>query len=86
VLREGAGASFMFDDRGARMIAGRFDQARSAMDIFVKDMDLVGAAAKQAGASVPLAAAARQLYEQAQQLGMGRLDDSALIEVLRKSR
>jgi 3-hydroxyisobutyrate dehydrogenase-like beta-hydroxyacid dehydrogenase len=49
-------------------------------------MGLVGAAAKQAGASVPLAAAARQLYEHAQQLGMGRLDDSALIEVLRKSR
>jgi 3-hydroxyisobutyrate dehydrogenase/putative dehydrogenase len=86
VLRAGAAASFMFDDRGARMVAGQFDQVRSAMDIFVKDMGLVGAAAKHAGASVPLTAAARQLYEQAQQLGMGRLDDSALIEVLRKSR
>ncbi len=86
VLREGAGASFMFDDRGARMIAGQFDQARSAMDIFVKDMGLVGAAADQAGASVPLAAAARHLYEHAHELGLGRLDDSALIEVLRNSR
>ena len=45
VLREGAAASFMFDDRGARMVAGQFDQVRSAMDIFVKDMGLVAAAA-----------------------------------------
>jgi 3-hydroxyisobutyrate dehydrogenase len=86
VLRDGAAASFMFDDRGARMVAGQFSQPRSAMDIFVKDMGLVAAAAGQAGASVPLAAAARQLYDQGHDLGLGRLDDSALIEVLRKGR
>jgi 3-hydroxyisobutyrate dehydrogenase len=86
VLREGAAASFMFDDRGARMVAGQFGQVRSTMDIFVKDMGLVGAAADQAGASVPLAAAARKLYERGHERGMGRLDDSALIEVLRQSR
>jgi 3-hydroxyisobutyrate dehydrogenase len=56
------------------------------MDIFVKDMGLVGAAADQARASVPLTAAARQLYEQGHELGLGRLDDSALIEVLRTIR
>jgi 3-hydroxyisobutyrate dehydrogenase len=86
VLREGAAASFMFDDRGARMVTGQFDEVRSALDIFVKDMGLVGAAADQAGASVPLAAAARQLYERGHDLGLGRLDDSALIEVLRQNR
>jgi 3-hydroxyisobutyrate dehydrogenase/putative dehydrogenase len=86
VLREGAAASFMLDDRGARMVAGQFGQARSALDIFVKDMGLVAAAAGQAGASVPLAAAARQLYDRGHDRGMGRLDDSALIEVLRESR
>lgn len=86
VLREGAAASFMFDDRGARMVAGQFGQARSAMDIFVKDMGLVSAAAAEAGASVPLTAAARQLYERGHDLGLGHLDDSALIEVLRDSR
>jgi 3-hydroxyisobutyrate dehydrogenase len=86
VLREGAAASFMLDDRGARMAAAQFDQARSAMDIFVKDMGLVTEAAGQAGAAVPLAAAARQLYTRGHQLGMGRLDDSALIEVLRAMR
>ena len=84
VLRDGAAASFMFDDRGARMVTGDFGEVRSAMDIFVKDMGLVGEAAEAAGALVPLAAAARQLYARGHDRGLGRLDDSALIEVLRE--
>jgi 3-hydroxyisobutyrate dehydrogenase len=84
VLRDGAAASFMFDDRGARMVAGEFGEVRSAMDIFVKDMGLVSAAAEKAGALTPLAAAARELYDRGHNLGLGRLDDSALIEVLRE--
>jgi len=49
-------------------------------------MGLVGAAAEQAGAVVPLAAAARGLYDRGHDLGLGRLDDSALIEVLRRQK
>ncbi|HEX4254009.1 MAG TPA: NAD(P)-dependent oxidoreductase [Streptosporangiaceae bacterium] len=83
VLRDGAAASFMFDDRGARMVAGTFDEVRSALDIFVKDMGLVTGAAAEAGAPVPLSAAARDLYQRGHDEGLGRKDDSALIEVLR---
>ena len=86
VLREGAAASFMLDDRGARMVEAQFEPARSALDIFVKDMGLVDVAAGQAGAAAPLAAAARRLYLRGHDLGLGRLDDSALIEVLRRQR
>jgi 3-hydroxyisobutyrate dehydrogenase len=83
VLRDGAAASFMFDDRGARMVAGTFDEVRSALDIFVKDMGLVTGAAGDAGAAVPLSAAARDLYQRGHDEGLGRKDDSVLIEVLR---
>lgn len=86
VLRDGAAASFMFEDRGQRMIAGEFREPRSALDIFVKDMGLVSAAAEHAGAPAQLTAAARRLYEQGHEAGLGRLDDSALIEVLRQDR
>ena len=86
VLREGAAASFMLDDRGARMVEGQFEPARSALDIFVKDMGLVGTAAGHAGAAAPLAAAARRLYLRGHDLGLGRLDDSVLIDVLRRER
>ncbi len=86
VLRDGAAASFMFEDRGARMISGEFRDPRSALDIFVKDMGLVSAAAAHAGAAAPLTAAARRLYEEGHERGLGRLDDAALIEVLRQDR
>ncbi len=86
VLRDGAAASFMFEDRGARMISGEIRDPRSALDIFVKDMGLVSAAAERAGAAAPLAAAARRLYEEGHERGLGRLDDAALIEVLRQDR
>ena len=83
ILRDGAAASFMFDDRGARMVAGEFGDVRSALDIFVKDMGLVTGAADEAGAEVPLAGAARELYQRGHDLGLGRQDDSVIIEVLR---
>jgi 3-hydroxyisobutyrate dehydrogenase len=86
VLREGAAASFMLDDWGARMVKGQFEPARSALDIFVKDMGLVGTAAEHAGAAAPMAAAARQLYLHGHDLGLGSLDDSVLIDVLRRER
>jgi 3-hydroxyisobutyrate dehydrogenase/putative dehydrogenase len=86
VLRDGAAASFMFEDRGARMIAREFAAPRSALDIFVKDMGLVSAAAEHAGAATPLTGAVRRLYEEGHERGLGRLDDSALIEVLRQDR
>jgi 3-hydroxyisobutyrate dehydrogenase len=86
VLRDGAAASFMLDDRGARMVEGQFEPARSALDIFVKDMGLVGTAAEHAGAAAPPAAAARRLYLRGHDLGLGRLDDSVLIDVLRRER
>ena len=86
VLRDGAAASFMFEDRGVRMISGEFRDPRSALDIFVKDMGLVSAAAAHAGAAAPLTAAALRLYEEGHERGLGRLDDAALIEVLRQDR
>ncbi len=83
VLRHGAAVSFMFEDRGARMLDEQFEPARSALDIFVKDMGLVLRAASQSGFSAPLAKAAEQIYLTGQQDGFGRLDDSVVIEVMR---
>jgi 3-hydroxyisobutyrate dehydrogenase len=83
VLRHGAAASFMLDDRGARMIGNPDNEVRSAIDIFVKDMGLVTAAARASTYPAPLAAAAEQLYVAGRRAGLGRADDSSLIEVLR---
>src|SRR4051794_13272910 len=83
VLRDGAAASFMLDDRGARMVQGAFDDPKSALDIFVKDMGLVTDAGRRHAYPMPLAAAAEQLYLAGHRAGLGRLDDSSLIQILR---
>ena len=83
VLRHGAAASFMLDDRGARMVDNPNNEVRSAIDIFVKDMGLVTDAARANSYPAPLASAAEQLYLAGRRAGLGRADDSSLIQVLR---
>ena len=82
VVRAGAAASFMLDDRGERMVHGS-DKVKSALDIFVKDMGLVLDAARDTAYPAPLASAAEQLYLAGHRAGLGRRDDSSIIEVLR---
>jgi 3-hydroxyisobutyrate dehydrogenase/putative dehydrogenase len=83
MVRHGAAASFMLDDRGARMVEGAYEPIVSVLDNFVKDMGLVNGAAREHAYPAPLAAAAEQLFLAGHRAGLGRKDDSALIEVLR---
>jgi 3-hydroxyisobutyrate dehydrogenase/putative dehydrogenase len=84
VVRKGAAGSFMLDDRGERMLEGTFEPVRSALDIFVKDMGLVTAAARAKKLPTPLAAAAEQLYLLGAAAGLGRLDDSSVVTLYRE--
>ena len=83
VLGTGAAASFMFGDRGQRMVDGAFDDVRSALTIFVKDMGLVAEAAEEVGQEVPLAVSAQGIYQRGSELGWDRRDDSIVYQVLR---
>ncbi len=83
-LSAGAGASFMFSDRGPRMIAALEGEPpiASRLDIFVKDMAIVGGIARTAHVPTPVAAAAEQLYLAAERAGLGDHDDSSVIRML----
>ncbi|RFA23528.1 NAD(P)-dependent oxidoreductase [Subtercola boreus] len=84
-LGAGAAASFMLANRGPRMIEeheGDEAAVLSRLDIFVKDMGIVGRAARTAGLPAPLAASAEQVYLLAQAQGLGMKDDSAVIRML----
>ncbi|WP_103061618.1 NAD(P)-dependent oxidoreductase [Actinomyces qiguomingii] len=88
-LMAGAAESFMLGDRGPRMLQAYDEQGpevRSRLDIFVKDMGIVTAAAKSVGLSTPVAAAAEQLYLQGARRGLGAQDDSAVITVIAPER
>ncbi len=84
-LGAGAAASFMLGDRGPRMLEAYEEdgaEVRSRLDIFVKDMGIVGSAARSVGLPTPVASAAEQLYLVGQAAGLAAADDSAVITVV----
>jgi 3-hydroxyisobutyrate dehydrogenase-like beta-hydroxyacid dehydrogenase len=84
-IRHGAANSFMLEDRGERMLEREFVPAKSALDIFVKDMGLVREAAGEQSFRTPLADAAHRLYEMGSSLGLGEEDDSGVLRVLERT-
>ncbi|PPB49689.1 oxidoreductase [Arthrobacter pityocampae] len=87
-LETGAAASFMLSNRGPRMVQG-YDgdpDVLSRLDIFVKDLGIVGKAARTAGLAAPVAAAAEQLFLLGQTQGLGAADDSSVIRVVAPQR
>ena len=72
-LSQGAAGSFMFADRGPRMLQAYTGGAevKSRIDIFVKDMGIVTAVGRTSHVPLPLAAAAQQLYLIAEAAGLG---------------
>jgi 3-hydroxyisobutyrate dehydrogenase len=83
-IRHGAANSFMLEDRGERMLEEEYVPPKSALDIFVKDMGLVGKAAEERGFEAPLAAAALEMYLAGRDAGLGAEDDSGVIRVFRR--
>jgi 3-hydroxyisobutyrate dehydrogenase len=83
-LSQGAAGSFMFADRGPRMLQAYTGGAevKSRVDIFVKDMGIVTDVGRSAHVPLPLAAAAQQLYLIAEAAGLGAADDSSVVTVL----
>jgi 3-hydroxyisobutyrate dehydrogenase len=88
-LTAGAANSFMLGTRGPRSLQAYDDEGAevlSRLDIFVKDLGIVGDAARQAHLSTPVAAAAEQLFLLGEAQGLGALDDSAVIRVVAPER
>ncbi|WP_369045415.1 NAD(P)-dependent oxidoreductase [Sinomonas sp. P10A9] len=88
-LEAGAAGSFMLSNRGPRILEAYTEsgaEVLSRLDIFVKDMGIVGKAARSAGLAAPVAAAAEQLYLLGQAQGLAAADDSAVIKVVAPAR
>ncbi|WP_149083431.1 MULTISPECIES: NAD(P)-dependent oxidoreductase [Microbacterium] len=88
-LTAGAANSFMLGNRGPRALQAYDEEGAevlSRLDIFVKDLGIVGDAARRAHLSTPVAAAAEQLFLLGEAQGLGALDDSAVIRVVAPER
>ncbi len=80
VISQSAGTSWMFENRGPHIVEGDY-APRSAVDIFVKDLGIVGDVARKRRFSAPLAAAALQQFLAASGSGYGGEDDSAVARI-----
>ncbi|KAL7434110.1 hypothetical protein ACHAXM_003885 [Skeletonema potamos] len=81
IVKGAAGNSWMFCDRGQRMIDNPNNDVMSALAIFVKDLDIVYSEAKRLQAPVPLAACALQQFISGASLGLSKQDDSSVVKV-----
>lgn len=82
IVSGSAASSWMLRDRGPRMMQAE-PAVTSAIDIFVKDLGIVLAAGHDAGAALPVAAAAHQLFVAVSGRGEGKSDDSQVIRAYR---
>ena len=81
ILKAGAAYSRVMDTKGDKMLRGDFKpQARLSQHL--KDVRLMLAAAEQAGQRLPLSLVHRGLLEHAEQLGLGALDNSAILRAI----
>ncbi|MGL5137060.1 MAG: NAD(P)-dependent oxidoreductase [Beijerinckiaceae bacterium] len=82
ILGGSAAASWMLNNRGPRMLEDE-PVVTSAIDIFVKDLGLVLEAGEREKIGLPLAALSRQMFLQASGKGLGKADDSQVIQLYR---
>lgn len=81
IVNGAAGNSWMFTDRGQRMIDNSDNKVMSALAIFIKDMDIVYNEAKRLQCPIPLATAALQQFISGSSLGLDKKDDSQVVKV-----
>jgi len=82
VAGDGAGASRMFQVRGPQMVAGRYDDATMKVEVWQKDMKIIGEYATKLGVPTPLFAASAPIYTAAMAQGFSREDTAAVCAVL----
>lgn len=81
VISKCAGSSWMFENRAPHIADGDY-RPLSSVDIFVKDLGIVQREARAQAAVTPLTDTSLGLFSDASNAGLGRLDDSAVAQLL----
>jgi len=82
VAGDGAGTSRMFQVRGPQMVAGRYDDATMKVEVWQKDMKIIGEYATKLGVPTPLFSASAPVYTAAMAQGFNKQDTAAVCAVL----
>jgi len=84
IINNSSGHSWMFNDRGKRMIDKKYFKPLSRLSIFKKDMKLANKLRKKHYLNLPLTKIALKIYEMGCKQGLENFDDSAVINLLDK--
>lgn len=82
VIKDGAGSSRMFEVRGPMMVKGDYRAATMKVDVYQKDIDIIGAFAARLNIPVPLFEASKAYYSSALSQGFAKEDTAAVCAVL----
>jgi putative dehydrogenase len=82
VVGDGAGSSRMFQVRGPQMVAGRYDEATMKVEVWQKDMKIIGEYATKLGVPTPLFSACAPIYTAAMAQGFEKQDTASVCAVL----
>ncbi len=82
VAGDGAGTSRMFQVRGPMMVAGDYSDATMKVEVWQKDMKIIGEFAAALGVATPLFNASAALYNAAMAQGYAKQDTGAVCAVL----
>ena len=82
IINNSSGQSWMFADRGKRMIEKKYFKPLSRLSIFKKDMKLAARLRRKHFINLPLTKVALKMYEKGCKQGLENFDDSGVIRLL----
>jgi 3-hydroxyisobutyrate dehydrogenase-like beta-hydroxyacid dehydrogenase len=84
VIGDGAGSSRMFQVRGPQMVAGDYSEATMKVEVWQKDMKIIGEYATRLGVPTPLFNASAAIYTAAMAQGFDKQDTASVCAVLER--
>ena len=84
LVKAGAGNSRVFELRAPMMVKGRYDDVTMKIDVWDKDMQVIGDYARKIRVQTPLFDATKPIYVKAMKSGLGAQDTAAVCAVLEK--
>ena len=84
LIKSGAGNSRIFELRAPMMVRGKYGNPTMKIDIWDKDMQVIGGYAKAIGVPTPMFDASKPIYVKAQQTGHGNDDTAAVCAVMER--
>jgi L-threonate 2-dehydrogenase len=82
VIPTGAGTSRVFELRAPLMVKGIYEPPAMKVEVWQKDMEIIGQYAASLGVPTPTFSASAPIYDQAIELGLGGQDTAAVCAVL----